>query len=180
MSANTPPPPPPFPPQQPTAKMASADAKAAKARSKALRPWYRKKRYWLLAIVVIAIAATAAGANKSKDDKAGSGATAITISKGLGSQDASADVTNPVLGPPDALGFRSVTLTVTNNSSKRSNYLIEVSIEAPDGKTQYDTSIIPVNNLEPGQTTTTDGFPVTKEVPADAVIAIKEVTRLAS
>jgi hypothetical protein len=32
-----------------------AEAKATMAKSKALRPWYKKKRYWLLAIVVALI-----------------------------------------------------------------------------------------------------------------------------
>ena len=36
------------------AKEANAVAKAEKARAKALRPWFKKKRYWLLGLVVLA------------------------------------------------------------------------------------------------------------------------------
>ena len=103
-----------------------------------------------------------------------------SVSQGIGSQDASADVTNPVLGATDALGFRAVTVTVTNNSSKRSGYLIDISVESPDGATQYDTTIVTVSNLEPGQSTNSDSIPITKEIPADAVPVVKSVSRLAS
>ena len=67
-----------------------------------------------------------------------------------------------------------------NNSSERSNYLIDLSIESPDGTTQYDTSFAAVNNLEPGQTTTVDAISITKTIPADAIVKIKTVSRLAS
>jgi len=168
-----------------TRKQAKADAKAAEARAKSLRPWYKKKRYWLLAaiaVVVILIVATA-NSTKTKDTTLTGAVPATTgngVSQGAASHDASADVTNPTLGPPDALGFRSVTVTVTNNSSKRSNYVIDVSVESPDGKTQYDTTTVFVNNLEPGQTAQSDGFPITKKVPDDAVVVIKGVQRFAS
>lgn len=46
------------------AKTAKIEAKVAKAKAKALRPWYKKKRFWALAIVVIIIIAAVAG-NKS-------------------------------------------------------------------------------------------------------------------
>lgn len=42
-------------------KEARAQVKAAKAYAKAQRPFYRKKRYWLLAVVVIAAIGSAAG-----------------------------------------------------------------------------------------------------------------------
>ncbi len=85
-----------------------------------------------------------------------------------------------VLGPVDAIGFRAVTLTVTNNSSERSNYLIDLTIESPDGTTQYDTSAAFVNYLEPGQTRVTQSSPVTVDVPSDAVVTIKTISRLAA
>jgi hypothetical protein len=36
-------------------KSARAEAKAAKARAKALRPWYRKKRWWVLGVLVVIV-----------------------------------------------------------------------------------------------------------------------------
>lgn len=38
-----------------------ADRKAAKAYAKATRPWYQKKRFWLLAVVAVFVVAAVAG-----------------------------------------------------------------------------------------------------------------------
>ncbi len=185
MSVVMPPPPPTIAPQSArpwSAKDARAEAKAAAARNKALRPWYRKKRY-IFSIAIIAIIAIA-NSPGSKDDttpnSSNPNAAASGIDNGIGTKDASADVSRAILGPVDAIGVRAVTLTVTNNSSERSNYLIDLSIESPDGLTQYDTSLASVNNLEPGQTTTVEALPITKEVRVDAVVKIKTISRLAS
>jgi len=201
MSQSSPPPPPPSPFRPPdpyaqpvpiaqsgrpqTRKEARADAKAAKARAKALRPWYRKKRYWLLAALAVIVVAVVVESNTSTTEKQSNANVGVTttsngVSKGAGANDASADVTNPTLGPPDALGFRPITFTVTNHSSKRSNYLIEASLESPDGATQYDSTVVPVNNLEPGQTTTASGVATAKDVPDSAVLVLKQVQRFAS
>jgi hypothetical protein len=161
-----------------SAKEAKAIAKAAEARVKELRPWYRKKRYLFIIAILLVIGLSVASSRGSKDDA--SPKTVSGVDKGIGSADASADVSGAVLGQPDAIGFRTVMLTVTNNSSKRSNYMIDLSIESPDGTTQYDTSFASVNNLEPGQTTTVDALSITKTIPADAVVKIKTVSRLAS
>ena len=90
-----------------------------------------------------------------------------------------ADVTDVATSAPDALGWRNVTAKVTNNSSKRSNYIISVAVESADGKTQITTTAMAVNDLEPGQTTTAKGL-VTEEIPADAKVVVKDVTRYAS
>lgn len=163
-----------------SAKDAKAEAKAAQARLKALRPWYRKKRY-ILSIGIIAIIGFVAAQGSTDPAPTDPSAPAASgIDNGIGTADASADVTDAVLGPVDAIGFRAVTLTVTNNSSERSNYLIDLSIESPDGTTQYDTSAAFVNNLEPGQTRVTQSSPVTVDVPSDAVVTIKTISRLAA
>lgn len=51
-------------------KSAKADAKAAKAYAKATRPWYQKKRFWLLGLVLVVIIAAVAsgGGGDSGDD----------------------------------------------------------------------------------------------------------------
>lgn len=49
-----------------TPKEAKAAAKAAKAYAKATRPWYRKKRFWLLGIVVLIIVISIASGGGSK------------------------------------------------------------------------------------------------------------------
>ncbi len=64
-------------------KNAKADAKAAKARAKALRPWYRKKRVILPAvIVVIIIVAAAAGGKKNTPSAAGGQTTTTSAAAG--------------------------------------------------------------------------------------------------
>lgn len=66
---------------------AQADAKAAKARAKALRPWYRKKRTWLLGVVlviVIAIVATSGGSH-STPGQTGHDVTGIVTGVGTAS-----------------------------------------------------------------------------------------------
>ena len=158
-----------------SAKEAKAVARAADARIKELRPWYLKKRYIFTIAVLLIVGFAIANSQGSKDEPTVSG-----VDKAIGAADASADVSGAVLGQPDAIGFRRSPLTVTNNSSKRSNYMIDLSIESPDGATQYDTSFASVNNLEPGQTTTAEAFSITKTIPADAVVKIKTVSRLAS
>lgn len=60
--------PPPQPPYPQTPREARTQAKIAKAQAKALRPWYRKKRYWLLsmvALMVVIIIAVVASANNA-------------------------------------------------------------------------------------------------------------------
>ncbi len=64
------------PPQQRSAPAtrseAKADAKAAAARAKAMRPWFKKKRFWLLGVVaIIVIAAVAGGGGDDKGDGGG-------------------------------------------------------------------------------------------------------------
>jgi hypothetical protein len=58
-----------------TPKDAKANAVAAQARARALRPWYKKKRFWLLGIVAIIVIVNIANSNKSGS---GGGSTATT------------------------------------------------------------------------------------------------------
>mgnify|MGYP000934966661 CR=1 FL=1 len=111
------------------ARLAKAEAKAAKAKAKGLRPFYKKKRWWALAAVaVIVIAVSSGGGSKeetsSSNDSSTSGATENTISTGLGSKDATDDINSLDCGTADSLGFINPTVNVTNNSSKPSTYFI--------------------------------------------------------
>ena len=86
-------------------KEAQADAKAANARVKALRPWYRKKRYWAIAILalVIGVAAAGGGASSSKSSKSPKSPSS-GVSSAFGSSDATADITSiQVERPPTPL-----------------------------------------------------------------------------
>jgi hypothetical protein len=156
------------------------------------QPAHKKshKLRWLfiaIAAFVVLIAIISAASGGSKDSKSGSNSTAkpasgasAGISKGLGSSDASADVT---LGKPDASnGFSiDVPINVTNHSSKRSDYFVDISLVSADGKTQYDTALAAIQNLDPGQKSTDKAsFLKLTTMPAGAKVIIKSVQRTAS
>lgn len=178
--------PPPSPIRPPaTPQEARAQAKAAKAHAKALRPWYRKKRWWALGLIAVIVAISVASAQTEKENQVTFNQPAID--RGIGSQDASADVKVVSLSAPDILGFRTAELLITNNSSKRSNYYIELTLESPDGKTQYDSTNATARNVEPGQSTGGSVVPFTKAKSAPApttaaapVVKIKSVSRTAA
>lgn len=60
------------------AKNAKADAKAAKARAKALRPWYRKKRVIFPAVIVVLIIIIAVSSGGSKNPPSTTGGQSAT------------------------------------------------------------------------------------------------------
>jgi len=172
-------------------KQAKAVPAAAKAEAKALRPWYKKKRWWLIAVIVIVIASSATGGGSSDSNKpapsspsenssSDSNSTSDTVSKGLGSKDASADIVSLKCSEEDALGFRTPVVRVTNNSSKASDYFIDIVAESSDGSEQFDTTMATITNLSPGQSTNAEAIAMTKKIPAGAVCKIKSVQRTAS
>jgi hypothetical protein len=54
---------------------------------------------------------------------------------------------------PTSAGHMASTVRVTNHSSKRSNYVVDVVFESADGSRQLAARTVSVNDLEPGQTT---------------------------
>lgn len=74
-----------------------------------------------------------------------------SASKKVDSQDEYADVKVTGKGKPDSSGIAAyIPLTVTNHSSKRSNYIITLSIESKDGSQQLGQAMVAVNNVAPG------------------------------
>jgi hypothetical protein len=55
----------------------------------------------------------------------------------------------------DAVGMLA-RLEITNNSSKRSTYTATVAFESPDQTQQFDTALVFVDAVEPGQSTTAE------------------------
>jgi hypothetical protein len=162
------------------ARTAKAEAKAAKAKAKALRPWYMKKRVWLLGAVVIIIgAAVASGGGDTSTDTAESSGGDSGISSGLGSKDATADVQSLDCGAPDIIGVTYPEVTVKNNSSKASDYLITLVAESADGSTKYDETSVFIFDLQPNQSMTEKGM-FTNELPSGAICKVTEVQRTAS
>lgn len=164
---------------------ARADAKAAKARAKALRPWYKKKRYWALgiiaAIIILSVASQSGSDTTSSNTNSPSNTnlTSDTIGTGLGSSDATGDIDSIDCGTPDAIGISYPTVKVTNRSSKASDYFITVVAESSDGSVRYDSTIISIMSLQPNQTTTEKGF-FTKEIPSGSICKISEIQRTES
>lgn len=107
-----------------------------------------------------------------------------SVSHELGSKDATADVKlGKVVVDPTMLSLPTVPVIVTNHSSKRSNYLIQISLETADGKTQIDSTNVVVDNLEPGQVSHQTGQffrAVGKTLPAGAKAVLTSVDRLAA
>jgi len=132
--------------------------------------------------LLFAVAAMAASGET--DDDSGSDDSdeqSDDVSQGAGSADASADVSAPeILREGEGeLGISYGQVTITNNSSERSDYFVTIVVESPDGATRHDETIVTVMGLEPGQATTERGA-FTKELPADAVAKVIEVQRTAS
>ena len=129
----------------------------------------------VLGLLLIVLLVVVIGSSSDHDGSGDNGG----VSQGLGSQDASADVGPVTLSAPDAIGAVYATATVTNNSSKRSDYVIDIAVTSADGATQIGTTIILVTNLEPGQRTEGKGL-LTETVPAGAVAKVTGVQRNAS
>ena len=79
----------------------------------------------------------------------------------------------------DELGQLEAVLRITNNSSKPSNYMINVAFESPDGSEQLDTGFAVVDTLQPGQSTNENAITFTT-APADFKCRITSVDRYAS
>jgi len=165
------------------ARLAKAEAKAAKAKAKGLRPFYKKKRWLSLAAIVVLIAIIASsggGSDNAGDSKSSdSPSTEDTIGTGLGSKDASADINSINCGTPDAIGMVYPSVNVTNNSSKASSYFITIVVESADGATKYDDTIVMITDLAPGQTMTEESI-FTNDIPEGAICRVTEVQRTAS
>jgi hypothetical protein len=58
----------------------------------------------------------------------------------------------------DEYGYATVPVTVTNHSSKRSEYFFTISLESPNGATQYDTATLLIDTLESGPIKADTGY----------------------
>lgn len=54
---------------------------------------------------------------------------------------------------PTVAGHMASTVRISNHSSKRSNYVVDIVFESPGGSRQLAARSVFVNDLEPGQTT---------------------------
>lgn len=199
MSDQGQPPPPPAHSGGGDHKAAKAEAKAAAAHAKAMRPWYKKKRYIGGIVILVLVIAVSTGGGGSDDDEPVASGGDKALDSGDEASDSGDDASSGVAtksgntdNPPQAdvevtdcmteefIGPKAV-FNVTNNSSGRSNYIIEVSFESEDGSTQYGTGTAFLNNLEPGQSKTEEAVAF-EEIPDGASFNCRlvEVDRFAS
>ena len=101
-----------------------------------------------------------------------------TISRGLGSQDATGDIVDLECGDPDSYGWAKVEVKVKNNSSEMSNYYIEVVAESADGDEMFDWTVLSMRYVNPGQMATGDS--IFADVEGGYVCRLREVQRLAA
>jgi hypothetical protein len=163
-----------------------ATAAAAKAYAKAQRPWYKKKRFMIpLVLVIIAVIATAAGGGDDAAETTSDVADEITDD--APDSDFSTNDENPpaedvsVASCTEEFGLVTVGLTITNNSSEASDYVVTIGIENAAGDRIGD-GFASTNNVDPGQTATIDGTGTVSEG-SDAAgmkCVLEEVERFAS
>lgn len=176
-------------------RSAKAQAKASKAHAKAMRPWFKKKRYLGLIgfVVLIGLIAVSSGGGEDgttdvasddnetvESDDNQSDANESRSSDGGSSNSAnppSADVTVDSCDVDDTIGTVTANLSILNNSSGRSNYLITVSFEDGDGVKVGD-GFASANNLEPGQKARVEA--VAFEEADGMTCVVTEVNRFAS
>lgn len=161
---------------------ANADAKAAKARAKAMRPWWKKKRFILPLAFVILIAIIAVTTGNSGDDteQASTGSDSESDGATSGQADEADDITVTSCEKDD-IGMRTVKVgwEATNNSSKRSNYLVSFTIEDDAGVKVGEAHDV-INDVEPGQTARSDAVGSVSGEPASVKCRTTNVDRLAS
>jgi hypothetical protein len=173
-------------------KMAKADARAEKARAKALRPWWKKKRVIIPgAIVALAIISAAAGggADKSSDDTSANNASDDTTAATASDAATNKFSTNSEHKPEDDVELLSCSKTVidtieaqlrvTNHSSKESNYTISLGVEDGNG-TKVGDGFASTNNVNPGQVAMVKGIATLDSPSATVKCKIEEVERFSS
>lgn len=159
---------------------ARADVAAEKARAKAMRPWWKKKRFLLpLAFVVVAvIGAAAVGGDKGKvaENVVSTKTTVGAISNQTTSAHKPADDVTVDTCQPGTFGAQ-VKVKVVNHSSKTSSYLINVSVEDAAG-TKVGEANGASNNVAAGQTALVDLL--AGNAPGLTSCKVASVTRTAS
>jgi hypothetical protein len=135
-----------------------------------------------LAVTALIAVLTVSGCSSAGDGGSGGSSKKPSsgISKGVGTKDASGDIKVGKGVKDAALGWVSVPVTITNHSSKRSDYFVDLAIESADGSTQYDTTTVFAQAVEPGQKATEKGQFTKDGIPVTAKIVIKSVQRTAS
>lgn len=129
--------------------------KQLKALAKASRPWYAMKRTWiggafaLLLLIGIIGAAVGGGSNSNGSTSTKQNGGVSTLSNN-DSHPPQADAELTVCAPAQFLNYPQATVKVTNHSTGRSDYMVEVKFIDPTN-TVVGTGTAIMNNVDPGQ-----------------------------
>ncbi|WP_163548545.1 hypothetical protein [Candidatus Frankia nodulisporulans] len=138
-------------------------------------------------LVLLIIVATAIGSggksNTSTTPSASSGALAAgqaqaAVAAAPAGPEHSEDVTITACAPDEA-GYAAAKVTVTNHSSKASNYIINIVFESGDGATQIGTGLVAVNGLQSGQQSPQDTSALKPALPGYRC-RVQDITRYAA
>lgn len=137
-----------------------------------------------LAVAVGLFAVIASGSSGDSSSSRGSGVPqGATVHASGAPSSASAGAADVVISGceiDDTLESPVAHLTITNHSSKSSNYLVTIAFDSKDGKTQIDTGIASADNLLPGQATQVDANSLKSNVAPGFVCKVADVVRLAA
>jgi hypothetical protein len=104
---------------------------------------------------------------------------ASAASRGATAKDASKDVKLSPIRVDKKLGTPSAEVTLTNNTTKRSNYIVDLRITAPGGGTELDAAMVSAQGVPPGKTIKrTARFKTTQKLPKGATLTVVGVARL--
>ncbi len=128
-------------------------------------------RILLIAAAAVSVTFSIAGCNTSVG-----GATTGKPASGPAHAE---DVAITACAADPTTGFADAKVTVTNHSSKTSNYAITIAFESQDGTTQIGTGLVAVSNLASGQQSPQDASSlVTATGPFTCKVA--DITRYAA
>jgi hypothetical protein len=155
---------------------ANAEAAAAKASAKALRPLWKKKRVIIpVALMAVAILVSVSNGGKKSASTAVSGSD--TIAGVTGEVKEIKDVT--VTSCKAEFGLATVGLKATNSSSKRSDYSVTVNLFAADG-TQIGTADGFLEKVDPAKSALHDAVGTVADGSTLDHCSIVKVNRTAS
>lgn len=168
------------PEQQSSPSPENLNHKQLKALAKASRPWYAKKRIWALGVVGIIIVAAAAGSGGSSDSKSTSTKQngGVSTLSNNGENPPQADVAVQKCEIESIFRYPKATLKITNNTSKRSDYIISVNFLDASGTKIAEGGALS-SNIDPGQSAIETAGGLT-EMKGAVTCKVTDVNRFAS
>jgi hypothetical protein len=144
-------------------KRVKVEAAEARARAKAARPFWRKKRFLLpvgLGVIIGIAVAAGGGGGETKTAK----------------HPATEDVSISSCTVDSSTQWAKAVVHVVNNSSKASDYFVTVQMETADGSL-WDTAYATVTALAPGQSTDEPAQSLKTPAPAGVSCRVQDADR---